>query len=367
MSPISVRRSPTGGGALHPGRRRPRRARRPLAAARRNPRAGAHRRARPALGRPRPAGRLAPSRSPRSGRRLDEAPIAWLDGATGEHVADGGAEVQRHGDRWELSVGPPPAAASLRLVDGVVAAGALQVTGAVPVTDESPLPREAVIDGIPAEILGAERPAATRRRSPSLRPRPALRLCQPRTAITTTTRRRRSTPGPRRPQPSPDHLEQSTYETVLAVRCPPGHLTAGCPRCAGSAATRCRRRSRSGCLRPRLGVLRLPDGDGRPSRPAGGPRPPARAVRPRRLAAPGPAAARLDVPLADATCESSSTAGRCSPRTSASRGGTTLLRARPRPREDPRPRAPPARGRHHARPGRRSTRSSTWRPRPRGG
>ena len=91
-------------------------------------------------------------------RHLAGSPIAWLDAVTGEHVADGGAAVERHGDRWELTIGPSPAGASLRLVEGVVAAGALQVTGAIPVTDDVATPTGAVIDGIPAEILSAEQP-----------------------------------------------------------------------------------------------------------------------------------------------------------------------------------------------------------------
>ena len=123
-------------------------------------------------------------------RDLAATPLAWLDATTGDHDAEGGATVSGHGDRWELTLGgpgPDPGSGTwLRLVDGVVAAASLQVTGHVPASGDVPAPTATVIDGIPPEILAAQRPVEphTVRREP---PAPPRRRPIPRTPTTTTT------------------------------------------------------------------------------------------------------------------------------------------------------------------------------------
>ncbi|MEJ7794895.1 MAG: FHA domain-containing protein [Nocardioides sp.] len=184
-------------------------------------------------------------------RHLAGASLAWLDATTGDHDAEGGAAVTSHGDRWELTLGTPATAATMRLVEGVVFAAALQVTGNVPVAGEVPSATGAMIDGIPPEILAAPREAPTP---------PPTALPQDTTHDHHT--RTRSGTGPTGPPaPTTSHLEQSTSDTVLAVRCELGHLTdplmTMCRACGNPVPPQ----EPARVLRPPLGVLRLPDGE----------------------------------------------------------------------------------------------------------
>lgn len=207
---------------------------------------------------------------------LDGTSLAWLDAATGETLAESGGSLTRHGDRVELTVPASrpgsPTATGLRLVEGVVAAAALQVTGAVPLPRGAADPTGSVIDGIPPEILAASAPA-----------RPAAYDATPEAAAGAAgdagaehgTVTRRPTPGDSDhdrhtrlraaattpgPGTAPGHLEQPTSDTVLAVRCGQGHLTdplGGTCRACGAAVPR---QEPQRVLRPPLGVLQLADG-----------------------------------------------------------------------------------------------------------
>ncbi len=184
-------------------------------------------------------------------RSLPGIALAWLDGATGDHLAVPGATSTRHGDRWELRVGGSSGPATLRVVEGVVAAGAVEVIGSVPVCPVPDTSRGAVIDGIPPAILASTGPAVP------LVP-----------ATPSATVRRDATADPdhdqhtvaRAADPRGGHLEQHTSDTVLAVTCPRGHLTDPlAPACRGCGAAVPDQEPQR-VLRPPLGVLRLPDG-----------------------------------------------------------------------------------------------------------
>lgn len=194
-------------------------------------------------------------------RALPGLAWAWLDGATGEHVAVAGATTARHGDRWELRVGASSGPVTWRVVGGVVAAAAVEVTGSVPVT---PVPASAagtVIDGVPPAILATTGPAVPVVVPPSSPPSSP-------TSPPTETVRRDPTTDPDHDQHTVarsavnrgGHLEQHTSDTVLAVQCPQGHLTDPlAPVCRGCGAAVTAQQPQR-VLRPALGVLRLPDG-----------------------------------------------------------------------------------------------------------
>ena len=204
-------------------------------------------------------------------RDLAGTPLAWLDATTGDHDAEGGATVTSHGDRWELALATPSAPATLRLVEGVVAAASVRVTGNVPVPGDVPSPAGTVIHGIPPEILAAPRPSrpASYDAAPVGEPVVAVEpRTVPRAAPTADHTghdhhtRMRSSPGPSgQAVPPTSHLEQSTSDTVLAVRCDRGHLTdpltSACRACGNPVPPQ----EPSRVLRPPLGVLRLPDGE----------------------------------------------------------------------------------------------------------
>lgn len=186
---------------------------------------------------------------------LAGTPLAWLDARTGDHDADGGATVTSHGDRWELSLGGPSSATWLRLVEGVVSAGSLQVTGSVPAVGDVPSPSATVIDGIPPEILAPQQ--TVRREAPA----PAPAALPEDTDHDHHTRMRSPSAATAAPAATTSHLEQSTSDTVLAVRCDLGHLTdplmAVCRTCGHPVPPQ----EPSRVLRPPLGVLQLPDGE----------------------------------------------------------------------------------------------------------
>ncbi len=204
-------------------------------------------------------------------RHLGGAPLAWLD-STGGTLAESGGVVAQHGDRFELSVGTASAATPLRLVEGIAAAGSVQVTGAVarplgpsgrsghrrhPARDPRCRAADAPAYGVTKEVTPEP---GTVRRDP-LSPAAA----EPSPAVTGDSDHDRHTQvrarGPSTPVPEPSPLlEQTTADTVLAVRCRRGHLTdplAGVCRGCGDLIPE---QEPQRVLRPPLGVLQLPDG-----------------------------------------------------------------------------------------------------------
>ena len=87
------------------------------------------------------------------------------------------------------------------------------------------------------------------------------RLCRPTDGDHDHHTRRRSTPATAAAQPTPAHLEQSTSDTVLAVRCPRGHLTDPLGEVCRACGDPVPAQEPARVLRPQLGVLRLPDGE----------------------------------------------------------------------------------------------------------
>lgn len=218
----------------------------------------------------------------------------------------------------DLGGSAPDDAPSRHLVGGVVAAATLvlrpAVRAAAPPGAAEPTPAattstagrpsgppaaEGVIDGIPPEILAAVASAPTpdpvsvvpgQTDEP---PPEAVRMVE-RMGVTRTVRRGHeggavvdpdhdgqttyrpaggaTGPGPTPPPPPgpppghlasnlPGHLQHSTHETVLAVHCPGGHVTAAysprCRVCHEPVAPQEPHRM----PRPRLGTLHLPDGE----------------------------------------------------------------------------------------------------------
>lgn len=177
--------------------------------------------------------------------------LAYLDAATGRHLTEPPGTVERVGDSWRLGAGALEAgSARLPLVEGVAAAAVLEVTGPVPPGGSAAAAAGTVIEGIPAEILAStleDVPDASTDTHPDTDPDHDHR----------TQRRDAPATGSIPPGPS-GHLEQTTSDTVLAVRCPTGHLTdplAPACRTCGSPVTA---QEPQRVLRPPLGVLRLP-------------------------------------------------------------------------------------------------------------
>ena len=193
-------------------------------------------------------------------RHAPGAGAAFLDAATGHHETEGSGAVERVDGAWRLGAGELGAGSvRLPLVEGVVAAAVLEVTGAVP-ADLGPVPPGPVIDGIPPEILASTRagsPPPARTEPPLEPPVRSTTVQRPATPAGDTdhdhhTQRRDLTAG---------HLEQTTSDTVLAVRCHAGHLTDPvAPTCRSCGATVPAQEPQR-VLRPRLGVLRLPGGE----------------------------------------------------------------------------------------------------------
>jgi len=193
-------------------------------------------------------------------RHAPGAGAAFLDAATGHHETEGSAAVERVDGAWRLGAGELGAGSvRLPLVEGVVAAASLEVSGEVP-ADLGPVPAGPVIDGIPPEIL-----ATTRAGSP-----PAARIDPPlEPPVRSTTVQRPAAPAgdtdhdhhTQHRDLTAGHLEQTTSDVVLAVRCHAGHLTdpvtPTCRSCGGAVPAQEPQR----VLRPPLGVLRLPGGE----------------------------------------------------------------------------------------------------------
>jgi hypothetical protein len=145
----------------------------------------------------------------------------------------------------------------------------------VPVQPHPPVATGPVIDGIPADILGSRGPDGP----PAYAAPPAAAADVASTPPETGTVRRapatapdgdhdhqtvmRASPetsGSAVPGPS-GHLQQATADTVLAVRCPAGHLTDPLALTCRACGAEVPHQEPGRVLRPQLGVLRLPDGE----------------------------------------------------------------------------------------------------------
>lgn len=182
----------------------------------------------------------------------------------------------------------PAPTATRRLVSGIVAAAGAELTPtarparARSAQPQPPAPVAGLIDGIPPDILAATAPERTPVVSPAVTTgepvasptgtaHPRLERLEDRPDGPTvrrggdpdhdghTTYRPAGEDSAAAPAPV-DHLRQSTHETVLAVHCPAGHptpaFTANCRVCNAAVPPQEPHRM----PRPRLGVLRLPDG-----------------------------------------------------------------------------------------------------------
>ena len=176
---------------------------------------------------------------------------AYLDVTTGHHETERPAAVERVDGAWRLGAGELGAgSADLPLVEGVVAAAAVEITGALP-ADLGPAPAGPVIDGIPPEIL-----ATTRAGAPDIGDTDHDHHTQRRDLAAAAGVAAAPASGP-----ASGHLEQTTSDTVLAVRCHDGHLTDPvAPTCRSCGATVPAQEPQR-VLRPPLGVLRLPEGE----------------------------------------------------------------------------------------------------------
>lgn len=193
-------------------------------------------------------------------RHAPGAGASFLDAATGHHETEGSAAVERVDGAWRLGAGELGAGSvRLPLVEGVVAAASLEVAGAGP-AHLGPVPAGPVIDGIPPEILASTRagsPPAARTEPPPVPPVGSATVQRPAAPAGDTDHDHHT----QRRDPTAGHLEQTTSDTVLAVRCHVGHLTdpvaPTCRSCGATVPTQEPQR----VLRPPLGVLRLPGGE----------------------------------------------------------------------------------------------------------
>lgn len=226
----------------------------------------------------------------------DDVSFALVDlGSPGAVLTRGTARATEADGSHLLSLRPERRDATLRLTGGVVGAESADLrpaarpvstrpparpavtTGGISATPPPPAP-EGLIDGIPAEIL-ASRPSDpppvpapvvtadpvedSRRRLAERIGHTVRRAADP-DHDGRTTHRPAEVDGSAPPEGAPampDHLHQPTQETVLAVRCAAGHVTAAfapvCRVCAGPVPPQ----EPGRVPRPQLGVIRLPDGD----------------------------------------------------------------------------------------------------------
>lgn len=129
---------------------------------------------------------------------------------------------------------------------GVVEASVLALTVAAPAAGPQG-PSHDIIDGIPPEILAGS--PGQRQPTPTV---PAVPADPAHDGATT----RRAGPV--------DHLRHHTHETVLAVRCPAGHLTAAFDPTCRVCRLEVRDEEPERVPRPRLGGLVLPTGESVP-------------------------------------------------------------------------------------------------------
>lgn len=194
-------------------------------------------------------------------RHLDghHASFVLVDVAQGEErsVVRGRGAVSAGGDARVLDVGLAADGPALPLVGGVVGAASARITVAI----RRPAP--GIIDGIPAHIL-ASVPAPPQRPDPVPEPagrtvarRPAHRAPEPQPAAPVDL----DHDGHTSYRGDPDHLRQSTHETVLASVCLNGHATPttsnACRVCRAPVPPQGPQR----VPRPSLGRLVLPSGE----------------------------------------------------------------------------------------------------------
>lgn len=178
----------------------------------------------------------------------------------------GGASVQAREGEHLLSAGctdAPGTATELPLTGGAVRAARARLCSKAP----RPVAGPPLIDGIPEHLLAGSAAAATGAVT-------AVPARQPEREPEARTRHRAADPAPRAEAGSTDHdgrtvqhrgpaspLQQSTRETVLAARCPAGHVTPHdapvCRSCGEPLPAQAPLR----LPRPVLGVLRLRDGE----------------------------------------------------------------------------------------------------------
>lgn len=177
---------------------------------------------------------------------------ALVDGV-GDPVTSGQGSVTRDGDLVRMGVGLEATGPEWLLTGGMVRAAAARL--------RVPEPPSGIIDGIPADIL-ASQPAAPPK--PSEPPAPEPSAPEPRGDTVVRPPRHAATDPDHDGHTAPrsvDHLRQPTHETVLAVRCPDGHLTPAhapvCRACRAPVPPQTPQR----VPRPRLGGLRMPNGE----------------------------------------------------------------------------------------------------------
>ncbi len=195
--------------------------------------------------------------------------LAYLDTATGHSVTEQPAAVERLGDAWRLDAGELDSGpVRLPLVEGVVAAAVLEVA------DPEPRPSYPhtgpLIEGIPPDILASTRPESPPDQGNTHHHHSVDDEADhadfgdhgghaDQDHPDDRTRPRAAATLPRSPAEGSGHLEQTTADTVLAVRCPAGHLSdpvaATCRSCGAAVPAQEPHR----VLRPPLGVLRLAD------------------------------------------------------------------------------------------------------------
>ena len=194
--------------------------------------------------------------------------LAYLDTATGHSVTEPPAAVVRVVDAWRLDAGELDSGpVRLPLVEGVVAAAVLEVA------DPQPRPSYPhagpLIEGIPPDILASTRPESPPEQGSTDQhtvgdqaDRADFRVREDHADQghhDDRTRPRTTATAAQTPASGSGHLEQSTADTVLAVRCPAGHLSdpvaANCRSCGAAVPAQEPQR----VLRPPLGVLRLAD------------------------------------------------------------------------------------------------------------
>jgi hypothetical protein len=193
--------------------------------------------------------------------------LVLVDLAPGEErsVVRGRGAVSADGDTRLLAVGLTGDGPALPLVGGVVGAASARIA----VTGRRPVP--GIIDGIPAHILASVAPSAPAPADAA--PPDPDRAPEPEPVGRTVARRA----APRPPEAAvpfdldhdghttyrgdPDHLRQSTHETVLAAICLNGHATPthsnACRVCGAPVPPQEPRR----VPRPTLGRLVLPSGE----------------------------------------------------------------------------------------------------------
>lgn len=218
----------------------------------------------------------------------DDVSFALVDlsPAHGTSLTRGTAVVAESDGAHLLSLRADRRPGTLRLTGGIVGAESADLrpvrpparlvvaTGGISAAPPPPAV-EGLIDGIPADILASRAsdppPAPTpvvtadpvedsRRRLEERIGHTVRRSADPDHDGRTTHRPADGAPADA-PGAAPDHLHQPTHETVLAVRCTAGHLTAAfvpaCRVCAGPVPPQ----EPARLPRPQLGILRLPEGD----------------------------------------------------------------------------------------------------------